>query len=401
MVLIFAAIACGQDDNANKTNGTTFEYTIQMAIDKLIYKWAGANQSDSLFQKVYKEVLAAKKQSKTPFIDLFSDAYTSDSSISLVAIFNTNNNIPELTSASSNSEVIVVLKSRIDIEIKKLIGVLGKRLSEYGLQDIKIKKGKGDRINVYGANAKDPKRLVKILSMPAIVGYWPTYDFFEDSIYSALIQADDTLGNYYNEFAEDSMEQSQRLFNYLVPNFKMNENGSYFPGEGPLLGYVKIEDTARVNAMFKFPFVKKLFPKDVIFMWGAKPPSYSKNSKGEQLMVLELFTIRDQNKNGLAPISNEQIADLALYYNDIDKPEILISMTESGAQKWKKMTGYNLRKSIAIVIDNRVFSAPTVQAQIEGGRSTISGDFDKEELSDFVVMINGGVLNIPVTVVKK
>jgi SecD/SecF fusion protein len=398
-IIVFITSACNQEQS--KVKGKPFDYTLQMSIDKLVYKWAGDKQSDSLFQKAFTEAVEAKKQSNRAFIDLYSEVWIKQNpSVSLAYIFNSKNGFSNIQPESNTEDVIMALKTKINQEVKRLMHVLGNRVEEFGLQNIKFEKTKGDRVKVFGDGLKNPKRLAKILTTPANVGYWPTYSFSERAIYEAVIQADDTLRKYYKAFAKDSIEQNWGLFNYLAPNFVQNESGAYYPGEGPLLGYAKIEDTAKVNAMLCFPFVKKLFPKDIVFIWGVKPPSYLKTEEGKQLKSIELFMVRAEDGKDIAPVSNEDMADVAVFYGDNGQAQINVTMNKKGAQLWETMTRNNLRKSIAIVIDNRVFSAPTVQSEISGGRSMITGNFDEEEMSDFVVMIKGGKLNIPVRIVQ-
>ncbi len=398
-IIVFITTGCNEE--VKKVEGKPFDYTLQMSIDKLLYKWAGDKQSDSLFQKAFNEAVEVQKQSKRAFVDLFSEAWIKQNpSFSLAVVFNSKNGFSNIQPESNTDEVVVELKTKINQEVKQLMRVLGNRVEEFGLRNVKFEKTKGDCIRVYGDGLKNPKRLAKILTTHANVGYWPTYSFIERPIYEAVIQADDTLRKYYKLFAEDSTQQNWGLFNYLIPNFKQSESGAYYPGEGPLLGYAKIEDTAKVNAMLRFPFVKKLFPDDIVFMWGAKPPSYLKRKKNKQLKSLELFMIRAEYGKDVAPVSNVNIADMKLNFGNGGKAEILISMNKEGTKLWESMTRENLGKSIAIVIDNRVFSAPKVQSEISGGKSVITGDFNEKELSDFVVMIKGGVLNIPVRIVQ-
>jgi len=398
-IIVVAISACNQENNTAK--GKPFDYTLQMSIDKLVYKWARDKQSDSLFQKVFIEAVVAKKQSNRAFIDLFSDAWIKqNSNYSLAHIYNSTNGFSSIKPESNTEDVIVVLKTKINQEVKQLMHVLGSRVEEFGLRNIRFEKLIGDRISVYGDGLKSPKRLAKILTTPANVGYWPTYGFFERPIYKAVIQADDTLRKYYKVFAKDSIEQFQGLFNYLIPNFKQNENGAFYPGQGPLLGLAKIEDTAKVNAMLCFPFVKKLFPEDIVFMWGAKPFNYFKTKKGKQLNSLELFMIRAENNKDIAPISNKNMADVELDYANNGQAELYVTMNKESVQLWQTMTGNNLGKSIAIVIDNRVYAIPMVQCEISEGKSIITGNLSEEEMSDFRVMIKGGSLNIPMKIIS-
>jgi len=398
-IIVFITTSCNEE--VKKVEGKPFDYTLQMSIDKLLYKWAEDKRSDSLFQKAFTEAVEAQKQSKRAFVDLFSETWIKQNpSISLAEVFNSKNGFSDIQPEANTDEVVVALKTKINQEVKQLMRVLGKRVEEFGLHNVKFEKLKGDRIRVFGDGLKNPKRLTRILTIPANVGYWPTYSFIEKPIFEAVSKADDTLRKYYKLFAKDSTQQNGGLFNYLIPNFKQSESGAYYPGEGPLLGYAKIEDTAKVNAMLRFPFVKKLFPEDIVFMWGAKPPLRFKNKKNKQLKLLELFMVRVEGGEEIAPVSNKDIAEVKLDYGYDGKAGIFVTMNKKGTQLWHKMTRENVGKTLALVIDNRVYAAPKVQSEISGGQSLMMGYLTEEEMPDLIVMIKGGVLNIPVKIVQ-
>ncbi len=377
----------------------TTDYVLQISVDKLLYQWAGKNRNDTLFQKVFQKAISQKKYSKESFIDLMAMAWKSQTqTISLSRVYAIPGRFPKLSAESSTKEVVEALHAKLDKETKAVIKVLELRIEYYGLSSFKVEKGAVDQIHVQANSVENVSRFIKILVTPASLEFMPTYDFFDSHIYTSVLAADNYSYDYYKYLKNDSIEESIRLFSYLKPNFVM-QNGNYYPGDGPILGYVFRKDTAKVNAMLKLDSIKKLFPNDAQFLWGVKTPAYLKESKGASSSALELFIIRSQNGDGKTVVSNACMSSFEIKYSNTDQPMILISMNKKGAQLWKELTGANLGKSLAVVIDKKVISVPKVQAQISGGRSMISGGFEEEELNDYVIMFNGGRLNLSLNIV--
>jgi len=263
---------------------------------------------------------------------------------------------------------------------------VSRRIEKFGVKNFTGKVISDNRIEFELPYNADSSRLYNIIVTPGRLEFWETYRFSNPEIYAALIKADSISTIKSLVSGEDSL----RIFMYLAPNFQLN-NGSYYPAQAPVMGYCKNSDTAYINDIFSQARIKKLFPKEMKLMWGIKPPKHLSNS--DTIKWLELFIIYDKYADNDCGFSFPFITNAKMEYADNGRVEINMKMNAKGAEQWKILTGNNIGKSIAIVIDKRVFAAPTVMDQIEGGWSQISGNFTTEEAKDITNILNSGAYN--------
>jgi len=226
-------------------------------------------------------------------------------------------------------------------------------------------------------------------------------DSLEDSESSLLDQlaADEASDNddstamtdqNFEDFAEDNP-----LFAVLTPSIFQNAQGNYTPGEGPVVGFVAIKDTAKVNDYLNRPEIQEVFPNDLRLLWTAKP--YDDDEQFLQLIAVEV-----NSRDGRAPLEGDVITDAFQDFGQFGgRPQITMKMNALGAKTWKRLTGDNVGSSIAIVLDNFVYSFPNVNSEIAGGISSIEGDFTIEEAKLIANILKAGKLPAPARIVEE
>ncbi|MEQ8908471.1 MAG: protein translocase subunit SecDF [Vicingaceae bacterium] len=194
----------------------------------------------------------------------------------------------------------------------------------------------------------------------------------------------------FEDFAKDNP-----LFAVLSPSIYQNEQGNYVPGEGPTVGYSAIKDTAKVNEYLAMPEIQKIFPKDLRLLWTAKPFD-------DEGRFLQLIAIEVTSRDGSAPLEGDVITDAFQDFGQFGgRPQITMKMNTLGAKTWKNLTGDNIGKSIAIVLDNYVYSFPNVNSEIAGGVSSIEGDFTIDEAKLIANILKAGKLPAPARIVEE
>ncbi|MEQ8623943.1 MAG: protein translocase subunit SecDF [Vicingaceae bacterium] len=203
--------------------------------------------------------------------------------------------------------------------------------------------------------------------------------------------ADSSLANQsFEDYAKDNP-----LFAVLSPSIYQNDQGSYSPGEGPVVGYAAIKDTSKVNDFLSMPEIQAIFPKDMRLLWTAKPFD-------DDEQFLQLIAIEVTSRDGKAPLEGDVITDAFQDFGQFGgRPEITMKMNALGAKTWKNLTGDNIGQSIAIVLDNYVYSFPNVNSEIAGGVSSIEGDFTIEEAKLIANILKAGKLPAPAKIVEE
>ncbi|MCC6400464.1 MAG: protein translocase subunit SecD [Flavobacteriales bacterium] len=192
-------------------------------------------------------------------------------------------------------------------------------------------------------------------------------------------------------------QKENPLFAILTPSVFGTQAGGYQLSKGAAVGNARAIDTAAVNATLRGPGLTGVFPADMRFAWGAKPI--------EGTDVLTLYALRVP-RGGKPKLDGASIVNAAQDFDMKGDVEVMMQMDAEGAQTWKVMTGDNVGKSIAIVLDELVYSAPTVISEIAGGRSSISmgsGDLNQQiqEADDLANILKAGALPAPARIIDE
>ncbi len=389
------------------------------------------NSKDATFNSAIAAALEKQKDSQDDFVTLFAAAFAEqDVDAKLAAIFYTPELKDRVQTSSTNQEVINVIREEVEEAIDRSFNILRTRIDRFGVTQPNIQRLEGSgRILVELPGVKDPERVRKLLQGTAQLEFWETYEY--SNLIGAITEANDFLKEIevvdteddeiveevlvtneevlteenpiLDQLAADSaltdttsltFEQfaaENPLYGVLYPSLDQNNQ----PVQGPVCGRAAVKDTAKVNAYLAMPEVKDLFPRDVQFAWTVKP--YDAEGKFVQLVAL-----RGDSRNKKAAMEGDVITDARQDFGQFNgSPEVSMTMNAEGARAWKRLTGENIGKSVAIVLDNYVYSFPTVQAEIAGGRSQITGNFTINEASDLANILKSGKLPAPARIIEE
>lgn len=162
---------------------------------------------------------------------------------------------------------------------------------------------------------------------------------------------------------------------------------------GACIGVANESDTAAVNRIIRSAAAKRLLPSDLKCCWSVK----GVDKKGVYFQLVALRTSNGEAALGDADMIDNASAELNQFSGSY---EISMTMNSDAASKWAKLTRDNIGKQVAIVLDDQVYSFPTVNTAIEGGRSSITGNFTVEEANDLVNVLTGGGMSAGVTIVS-
>lgn len=192
-----------------------------------------------------------------------------------------------------------------------------------------------------------------------------------------------------NTTADDS---KKHLANYI--QFSLDQSGR--PLDNGIIGYVKETDTALVRGFLESPAVRLQFPSDLYFMYGMP-----ENDQEKKAGILPLYGIKTFGRDK-AKLEGDAVTNAGQDYDPMSgRVEVTMSMNPTGARIWADMTGQNKGKFIAIALDNLIYSAPRVNDKIEGGRSSISGNFTEQEAQDLANILKSGRLPAPAKIVAE
>lgn len=429
--------------------------TLEVSVEDVV-KALADNSKDEGFASVIDRAKELKRESDEDYVTLFERAWNEKSAdVQMTSIFYTLENKDRIERSATNDEVVAFIREEAESAFDRSFEVLRTRVNLFGVAQPNIQKlDASDRILVELPGVKDKDRVRQLLQGTAKLEFWETYENQEvypvladanNKIRSLLLGdeaeeaavdsslADSTNIEQLNEVAlvddsttvdgadvadeesltdlisdgesADSLGQGQLsaeefakenpLFAVLTPAIFQNEQGSYSPGDGPVVGFARISDTSKVNEYFRMEAVQALFPSKLRLLWTAK-------AYDEAEQVLQLIAIKVNNRDGKAPLEGDVITDAFQDFSPMGgRPEITMKMDAVGAKEWKAITKSNVGSSIAIVLDNYVYSFPNVNQEISGGVSSIEGDFTIDEAKLIANILKAGKLPAPARIVEE
>ena len=419
--------------------------TLEVSVKDIVKALSGDSQ-DPTFLKAMELATKRQEESKGDFVTLFGEAFKEvDPNASLVSIFLYEFKDKGININSSNDDVLKVLKSESDGAIDRSYQILGTRIDRFGVAQPNIQKMENSgRILVELPGIKDPKRVRKLLQGTAQLEFWETFNFSEvqqffteadaklaqtrkakssldetnveetnveenaeevvaevaDSIQMAVADSvtdSDLLDQLTENKSEEEVAEDESL-DQFAQNHPLFAKLQPINGASARVGIAQVKDTAAINQMLAE--TKSIFPRNLKLAWTVKPETYP-GENGESVEVLDLVALKVSRDNKCA-LGGEVITDARQDYGQGNQVEVTIQMNPEGAKAWKRLTGENVGKQIAIVLDDYVYSYPVVNGEIPNGRSSISGGgMTIEEAQDLANILKAGKLPAPARILEE
>ena len=400
-----------------------------------VIKALADNKPDEAFNKALAEAAKQATTSQDDVITLFIKEYHKVApGAKLSELFATQQLKDKVNQKSSDAEVEKVLREEVKAAVTNSYNVLRTRIDRFGVvqPNIQSLEDKMGRIMVELPGIKEPERVRKLLQGSANLEFWETYNAKEvapylqaaDSKLRAVLAHEATVNDTVAAVdstalaateatpdkavsAADSLaaalkggEKKQQASSADLEQLKKEHPLlailSVNPNGGPVVGYANYKDTATVNSYLAMKEVAAELPKDLRLKWGVSPFEY--DPKGQ---TFELYAIKSTERNGKAPLEGDVVTDAKDDYDQYGKPSVSMSMNSDGARRWALLTKQNINKSIAIVLDNYVYSAPNVSNEITGGNSQITGHFTPEQAKDLANVLKSGKMPAPAHIVQE
>lgn len=391
------------------------------------------HKTEPAFVKSMNEARQQLEAGKSDFISLFIDAYHKNApGHNLAEVFATQQLQGKVSPTSSDSEVEKVLRSEVSSAIDNSFNVVRTRIDQFGVVQPNIQRIQGaeGRIMVEMPGIKEPERMRKLLQGSANLEFWETYN--AEEIIPYLQQLDQRLASGEQETAskkdtaaaEQKAKEAAPAKKQAAPKFKLNngkkaDNIKATPeseleqakkqhpllaflqttgsGSLSLVGYASARDTAAINKVIYGQVAKQVLPTDLRLMWSAKPTD---NIQAKN--IYELHALKVTTTNGRAPLEGDVITDASDQFNHVSgAPEVSMSMNSEGARRWSELTKANIGKAIAIVLDGVVYTSPRILSQIDGGQSSITGNFTIEDTKDLANTLKSGRMPAPAHIVQE
>ena len=363
-----------------------------------------------------------RKGSNKDYITLFVEKYQANNGAGkLASVFSTRLR-DQISATDNDNKVRSILEKELQGVADNSFNVLRTRIDRFGVAAPNIQKlDRAERILIELPGIKEPERVKKLLQGSANLEFWKVYTSQEVQHYLADIEQK-TIEYLAakNKVTTDSIDQTdsteqvvaetaEKLYSktlsahFATPEqisipeefkktFKTQEE--YFLNlRGNAVALVHGNDTASVNRIINR--YKDVYPSDLNFAWSFK-------AADQRETFFQLFTLKgDGTKKGPA-LEGDVVTNAT--ENQMQRGSawsVSMQMTSTGSKRWATITGSEIGKPIAIVLDGYVYSAPNVSNKIEGGSSEITGNFTVDEAKDLVNVLKSGKMKAGVRIVQE
>ena len=417
--------------------------TLEVSIPELVANLS-ENSNDATFQAVMTAAHARQSSSTEDFITLFANEWNKQApNAKMAAVFHSADKKDMFPREASNDEIVEALRREAQTAINNTENILRNRIDKFGVAQPGIQKQQfSGRIQVELPGVKDKERVRKVLQSTANLEFWETLDNTDigpilDQVNQPLSQllypelnkkdssAVDSLGNpidtatataaVVDSTKKDSLVTDDSTAAPVDTALMRAEASKRAPlasklmlmvgqrgwSRGPMVGQADLKDTAEVKRLLAMEAVTSALPADLRLAWGSKPQAVPLNN-GTTGQMLSLYALKIP-RDGKPRLDGSSISSASQDFDMKGSVEVRMSMNPEGAQIWALMTAENVGRSVAIVLDGLVYSAPEVRSEIRGGNSSIemgSGNINKQiqEAEDLSNILKAGALPGPTTV---
>ena len=394
------------------------------------------HSQDPTFKKALSEARQESEGKEVDFVDVFVDKWKSNNGKALASVFATSKLRDKVNSQSSDKDVIAALKEEVKSAIDNAENVVRNRVDKFGVVQPNIQRlGTQSRIMVEMPGVKDKDRVLKLLAGSANLEFWECYNGNE--VYNTL---QTVMNAYTNELAAkgeqakadetekqeevaETVENAETVEGDSTEQTSLNEEMAKKDTNTPelnkeqdklmprlildgrassVVGLASVYDTASINRMIRSDVAQQILRNlpdgEARLVWGAKPAE-AERYNGLKGTYFELYALKVTDPSGRAPLEGDVITSAKDGF-DNSKPIVSMQMNTEGTRIWAELTKKNLKRCIAVVLDNVVYTAPTIQTEITGGQSQISGNFTIEETKDLANTLNSGKMPAPTRVIS-
>ncbi len=394
-----------------------------------------ANDSkDPTFLSALDNANAQLENSQSDFITLFGQEFSKlNSGKKLAQIFAVSSTLREdINATSSDGEVLLTLRDKANETVDQTFKLLKERIDKLGVVQPNVTLDEGrDIIVVELPGVDNPERAREFLQAAAKLEFWDVYRISDGNVMGAFVAADRALNVNGDEELSSPVDSVYEpildgLGNVTGDSQLVAKPAGLndFTGNGPLLSKLSLnqvvggsilypqavfgqaQGNARkaIDEYLAKPEVKALFPRDIRFVW-SKDPSQFVAEDAASSDLYDLYAIRVPNGgSGSAPLQGDKVTKASVSPDETGQMAISLSMNQKGAKIWGQMTSAAARdnqRPVAILLDDEVVSAPSVNQPIMDGNSSITGSFSTQEAQDLANILQIGKLPAKTKIIQE
>ncbi len=362
-----------------------------------------ANNPDDTFKEILKEAQEEAVLSDESIVDIVGRKLT-ERGIRYSRYFG--------TIRQDDDEILADLKEDTDDAVVRALEIIRNRVDQYGVAEPSIQRQGSRRIIVELPGVAREEEAKQLLQGTALLEFRLLKD--PDFTISVMQKIDDAMANAIgmldtnttqSEIGDTSVAEGDTSLVANDTSSTEDLSEEEFKKKHPFFtiamldpqgrsadAYVREDDKNKLLLMLSRPEVQKVIPNNVEFVFSAKSVG---EQEGQKVYMMYLVNKEPELTGGVVTDAMANIDPSS------SSPIVSMTMNSEGATDWARITGANIGKRIAIMLDGVVFSAPSVRNKISGGRSQIEGMANMEEAKLLEIVLKAGALPAPVDILEE
>lgn len=361
-----------------------------------------ANNPDDVFKKVLAEAQAEALRTDEPVVDIVGRKFQ-ERNIRLSRYYG--------TIRQDDAEILDELNKSAEDAVNRAMEIIRNRVDQYGVSEPSISRQGSRRVIVELPGVAKEEEAKQLLQGTALLEFRLVKD--AELTYPIMQRIDDVLAQRNKSGVKDSLSNevavldtakkvtdttsasdttkqlSEEEFRAQHPFFSaavLNPQSPYADA------YVSKDDRNKIEYWLSLPEVQKVIPDNVEFVFSARPFT---STDGKEIFMMYMVNKTPELTGGVVTDAQANIDP------NTSAPIVNMQMNSEGATDWARITGANVGKRIAIMLDGVVFTAPNVKGKIPGGRSQIEGSESIEEAKLLEIVLKAGALPAPVDIIEE
>lgn len=357
--------------------------TLQVSVPDILRSMANAD-GNPYFEKALANTDSVVKATKSnDYVAIFCQQYKAlDPTGDLSVVFK-----DQVKRGEKAEAVEAALKQEVKDRVSSSTNVLRSRIDQFGVVAPNIQELEKDgQILLELPGVKEHDRVRELLKSSANLEFYETMTINEWQ--GAIAQLDAAL-------RADTLGNGMGLTGYFL------QMGNQY---NPIaIGTATAANRAAIDSIMASPAAKRYLPGNLKLAWEVKPQTaeFTDTLTGKK-RTLDLYTlVALKTSNGKAALSGDVVTSATSDFDNMQGGNyVSMNMKPDAARQWARITAANLEKQVAIVLDDQVYSAPRVNSVIEGGRSSITGNFTTDEAKDLANVLKSGKMAAKVDIIS-
>ncbi len=356
--------------------------TLELSVPDILVELSDKNETEK-----FKKAIEASKGSSDP-VHEFCKVFKENGGSNWQSIFGEKVAKIKENPNMSDNEVETVLKEEVKAQVKNTLNVLTTRIEKMGITQPNFQElSGGNRILVELPGVKDRERVKKMLQQTANLEFYQTYKYSEiaNDFQRFMAAASGKKTDEAKAEADSTVAKPDSAKKEAAPKVaKANKADADFDitkalqivGNGCVVGYAKEKDKAAIDEA-----IKNYGPirNDLKLCWDVKAQDNG------YVALIALKTV-----NGRPSMTGDVVVDAETRFEQLKGQVVTMKMNDEGSRQWSRLTGANIGRQVAVVLDDVVYSYPNVNQQIDGGDTEITGNFSVEEATDLANVLKSG-----------